>query len=64
MILKIQVKNLQIICQKSSALAQKSDKKSPTYDKIKNGCGLLGHPLSTELKKNNKLLNLSGYNPL
>ena len=35
---------LQIISKKSSVLAQKSDKNSLTYDKIKNMRGLLGHP--------------------
>ena len=41
----IKIQKLQIICKKSSALAQKLDKNSLTYDKMKNVHGLLGHPL-------------------
>ena len=49
MVFAIKIQKLQVICKKSGALIQKLDKNSLTYDKIKNRCGLLGHPLERNL---------------
>ena len=55
MVLKIKIHKLQIICKTCCAAAQKSDKNSLTYDKMKNGCGLL----ALKKKKIQKFLNIN-----